>query len=925
MVELRLICPALATALALLLAMAPSARAAPPPSAAADQYALAADHYQQNRWRQAADEFRAFVERFPSDAHAGDALFYEAEALMQLQEFQKAQQIFETLLAQNQSDATTRRALFRLGEALFLTGDKEKAAQRLDEFHNRFPDDPMIAYVRPYLGDLALQAGDEAKARELYTASLEQHPDGSRADDCRLGLARSFAAAGQSEQARRFFEYLVAGQGRLADDAAIGQLELALDEGDHVEVDRLAGEFAARFDRSPLALSAERVRGKSLLKRGDYAAAASVFEKLGAADSEAPLAAGDAYYLAVALLGQEKYETARAAIDAIDLNGLPENVAGELLSARGAAHAGLKDFPSAAADLERSLTLHPDSSDAERRRAQLAVSLTSAGELDRAEKVLSEMATGASDRGLFSAAARHFAETAYAQGQSARAEKWFAMLVEESPGGQASESAEESEEERAADAASHASSHAEEASPATDEASALAGLAWSQFRGGQFETAAMTFGRLADEHPEHALAPEALLMRGKSLEKDSRPTEAIEAFQSLVERFPNSDEHPEALFSGAMLIAAGAEDQEPASADGAGAKRRAAELLSQIEEEFPNYERLDAVLYERAWLLDDLGDAQESLEAFARLHADHRESEYWADATYRLAERAARAKDYARARQALALLGETESDAEVQAHALFLEGQIAAAEERWADVAAPLAQLLDAWPAHSLALSAEYWIAESLFHTEQYDEAAERLAALAEKAAGSDESWLAMVPLRRAQLLAREKKWDEAYELAAPIPRQFPEFRQLYEVDYLLGRCLGKRGEFSAARDAFERVLLSPEGGRTETAAMAQWMIGESFFHQQRYDDAIKAYDKVVASFDWPRWQAGALLQAGKCYELQGDRVEAEKYYARLLKEFPDTPFSLEAKERLNKDSKIGAAKAGAKKTTTAKTAAAQK
>ena len=98
---------------------------------------------------------------------------------------------------------------------------------------------------------------------------------------------------------------------------------------------------------------------------------------------------------------------------------------------------------------------------------------------------------------------------------------------------------------------------------------------------------------------------------------------------------------------------------------------------------------------------------------------------------------------------------------------------------------------------------------------------------------------------------------------ASGIAARYPNFTQQFEVDYLLGRCLQSRAacDFDAARAAYRRAIDSPVGGRTETAALAQWMTGETFFHQRRYDDTIAAYDRVVRLFDWPRWQALALLQ----------------------------------------------------------------
>ncbi len=80
---------------------------------------------------------------------------------------------------------------------------------------------------------------------------------------------------------------------------------------------------------------------------------------------------------------------------------------------------------------------------------------------------------------------------------------------------------------------------------------------------------------------------------------------------------------------------------------------------------------------------------------------------------------------------------------------------------------------------------------------------------------------------------------------------------------------------------------------------MAQWMIGESFMHQRDYRAALREYLKVDILYCYPRWQAAALLQAGKCQEQLQQPGDAAATYQRLHREHPDTKFDQEAALRL--------------------------
>ena len=73
-----------------------------------------------------------------------------------------------------------------------------------------------------------------------------------------------------------------------------------------------------------------------------------------------------------------------------------------------------------------------------------------------------------------------------------------------------------------------------------------------------------------------------------------------------------------------------------------------------------------------------------------------------------------------------------------------------------------------------------------------------------------------------------------------------------------------------------------------------------TYFHQENYDAALREYLRVEILYPYPRWQAAAVLQAGKCEELLGRKKEAAEMYARLIKAYPNTEFTEEGKQRLH-------------------------
>ena len=115
-------------------------------------------------------------------------------------------------------------------------------------------------------------------------------------------------------------------------------------------------------------------------------------------------------------------------------------------------------------------------------------------------------------------------------------------------------------------------------------------------------------------------------------------------------------------------------------------------------------------------------------------------------------------------------------------------------------------------------------------------------------------------------------------------------------MDFASGQALVGLARLEEARAAFQRVIDS--SGKGDLAARALLMHGEAYFHQEKLHEALRDFLKVDILYDAPRWQAAALLEAGKVYERLDQWADAAETYGRLLARFPKEAPASEAKPR---------------------------
>ena len=434
----------------------------------------------------------------------------------------------------------------------------------------------------------------------------------------------------------------------------------------------------------------------------------------------------------------------------------------------------------------------------------------------------------------------------------------------------------------------------------------LAGLSWLMMEEDSAE-ANSVFQRLVAEYPDSKFASRAAISRAKLLEEKGKPELAKAFYQKVVDRFPNFE-----LAQAARLRLAAFYREAGDTNSLRKAKTLTEEFLnvaasSSSEKKGATSQALVAeALYQIAWIDRDLGNKAASNEAFAELVATQSQSKYWPDAAWRLASSLVAAERFAEATTMVEkILARKTVPPEVKIQTLYLQSKIAAATQRWDMVPDLMDRLIASSDSAKVVATAKYWKAESLYRYGDFHAAGLVFDQLQANDAQTDESLEPWILLRLAQCHGKSQRWTNAATIAEDSLDRFADFSNAYEFKFLLGRAAEYDGLFDEARDHYQEIIDAKESATTETAAIAQWRIGEMWFHQNLHREAIAAYEKTALNYRFEKWSSAALIQAGKCQEHLENWSHAKKLYTELLRKHPACEFVADAKERLGHVSRL--------------------
>ncbi len=711
-----------------------------------------------------------------------------------------------------------------------------------------------------FLGLLSKQRGQWTEAAQWLARCVEAVPEHELASHACFHAADAWRMAGDAQRAAAWYERLIRTwpQSSWTGASLLGLVEIALARGQEADARRYLAEADARSLPEAARAQLRLLHARYLLGRGKYPAAAALVADEVAQASEDQLLA-QRQVLAASLVGQGEYEAACAAVAPV-----LRHATGDLLAEAQLTHASalvsLGRYAEAVAALESFLKHHRASDRRAAGLAELAVCHARCGDWQAAWRVHAELTARYGESLHTAVAALRLADIALRDGQVQAAQPLYADLVQ-------------------GRLARHLP---EELRPR-----ARLGLAWCRHEQGDGPAAAEELIRLADEQAEGPLAGEAALAAGRALLQRDRLEEARAMFRTARRRLPDDQ-------AGQAWLCEAEACEKLARHDDA------ATLYEDFCRQYPQHPLRDRALYRRAWLAAGQGDTATAVAAWQQLLDDCPHSPLWADAAYRLAEVHVQSGRTAEACELLQRLTQRAPRHAIVPHAQLLCVRLAADAGRWEQAETLAQQLAADDPPPDVLPWAEYYLAECAYRAGRYAEAADRFVRLwRREPVGEPQPWWSAASLRAAQTLVHVRRWSEAQQAAEQLLARAAGFPRSYEAHYVLGRCFAARGLFEEARACYRRVTSSPLGGKTETAAMAQWMIGETYFHQRDYASAVREYLRVEILYDFPSWQAAALLQAGKCCEKLGKPDEAAAHYRRVLEHYADTEFREPAAQRL--------------------------
>ncbi|KAA5544676.1 tetratricopeptide repeat protein [Roseiconus nitratireducens] len=839
----------------------------------------------QRRFDAAVDSFGRAIEQADQKDDQSYAIFRQAYALVQSGKPNDAAARYDQLQKEFPDSPYAANATLASGQSLYRGGQTDQAAERFEKVLSQ--NNPAAATeAAHWLVRIQLSRGEAAAAAAIARKQLDAGAEGDFAVDLKVDLAEALALIPDSiaesvdvaEQA-----YRSAPEDALAPRALYNAAFSALQINQFPRAIELATEFLQKFSEDELAPDVRFIVAESQLLSGDAPQAIESFRELlkqTAADhpqrpmwvlrTATAMNAGKQYDQTVALIDAEA-----EAIKEPQLKAEAKFLAGQAQLMAGQPEQAATSF-AAAAETAPQWQRHGEA------MLLRGTALLNAGQTDQAKSVWQNLVSAQPETAMADQARYKLAQLASDAGEHDRAIELYTEIIQA---------------ERDQGLIPYA----------------LYGRGWSQMQSDNHQQALASLDRIIGEKPQHPVADDALIARGishRTLGNDPAAREDLERYLGME---PQGNNLGHALYELALVLQS---QDKP---------ELAAERLQQLIERVPDYPGMDKVLYELGWSLRDSGKEDAAEQRFEALLKRSPESPMAAEAAYYLGQRAYRTEQWDRAANFYQTAANNATDPAMSEKSLYRLGWSQFKGSNLDQAEEAFRSQFDQHPEGKLALDALMMIGESAFKGEHFERALKAYGTGRDRIQASDDNAdtvrgpadrqvRELILLHGGQSAAQLQRWDEAIGWYDELKTRFPATGYLPQVFYELGFAHQQKNDNEKALNFFSQVA---EGYRTEVAARARFMMGEIYFAENKLDQAIPQFQRVMFGFgaekapeDIQNWQAKSGFEAARCSEqlMQSAGSEDAKaksrrfaiqFYQYVVQKHPGHELAKKSAERL--------------------------
>lgn len=899
--------------------------------------------YRQKRFELAAEEYASYLKNHPEGPAANEARFFLAESYVQTKKEAEALPLFETLVDQASKSPGSipepqwTQSLFRAGQISFNRKQFDNAAKYFQSFLDRFADHPLRGQAIYLLAESRLEVGDQAAAEKALSLASNAKIDSSLADYLLLTQGKLADQQNRADDAAKLYQQVIEHLASSPKDPRVGEAyyrlgTLQFKQKKYAEAVQTLSEARGKLAGQSLVVPIALQEGICLLLLNDPKNAKDRFEEILAQYPKHSLAPQALYQLTRVGLQTGDIELAKSSVGRLIEYGeeSPLLDAAELTLGETLLNAKSLD-PKLRTDELRELVNKAHRESTKQQISYYAgLAAYDAGDLAAAGPLLEAASKSSSpivqsdagyvlglvrlkeqrpadaiplllafakDREPSNSTRSALVSTAKAiaavpdspEIQKARQEL-FAAARKDSSGAKVLLDIGNQffGQKRYAESREAFQAAAEKEQAGMARVPALLGLGWSQYYLGDKSAATTSFVQAKDsanENPNEKA--EAVYMLGIIASDEGKKEEGAKLLEEVYHDFPMS---PFAIEAGLRAAGLLAQINQADQAD------KLYESLSQREDA---KEKRVRATYDRAWLALDREDKARGTALLQQVVDDPLAGALAPEAAIKLAELL---QSEGKLEPALTMITKAESlkpSPSLLPALLYRRGLLHRESLKPDEARKDFESLLASAPDSPFAPAALFWLGETEFELNRNDDAIATYQRLIErKDAGK---YAALSHLRLAQTYLKTQKWDDADKEADALSGDSIEMPVREEAIYIKGRVRQQKAEFDAAREQYRKVIGEE---RTETAAKAQFMLGETFLLQEKFDEAIKEFLKVEILYPIPEWQSFALLEVGKCYSRQSEIENARKAFADVVEKYPILPAATEAKKQLEALSK---------------------